>query len=110
MAKPEKPDRNWDQLRQAKDYNPYFAAWFEGQPELAKEIWMDIWVKDDLNIDDMFWWLEKCQVNQDVARAEVAVHNAPAEFQDAADRGDLKAMGEFLAERMRNQAAGLPWK
>jgi hypothetical protein len=110
VAKNKKIDRNWDQLRQAKDYNPYFAAWFEGQTELAKEIWMNIWVTDDLDIDHMYWWLERQQVDEDVATAELAVQNAPAEFQDAADRGDQKAMGEFLAERMRNQAAGLPWK
>jgi hypothetical protein len=105
-----KPTPNWDDLSQARDYNPAFAAWFQAQDDVSKEIWMDVWVQDDLDVDHMYWRLERCQVDEDVAEAQLKVHNAPAEFQAAAERGDLEAMGKFLAERIRNQAAGKEWK
>ena len=109
MAKNRKPVRNWDDLRKARDYNPHFAAWFQAQTDACKELWMDVWVNDRLDVDSMYWWLEKRQVDEDVAEAIAKTHNTPSEFQDAYERGDLEAMGKFLAERVRNQLAGKEW-
>jgi hypothetical protein len=101
---------NWNDLREVPGFNPGFAAWLEAQSAERKRMWMEKWIADKLDAQLMFWFLEKVECNEVVAEAEMSVHNAPAEFQDAFNRNDGEAIGKFLAERMRNQLAGKEWK
>ena len=55
------------------------------------------------------WPRRRVGCNEAVAAAEASVQDAPAEFQEAADRGDLEAMGKFLAKRIADQQAGREW-
>mgnify|MGYP003346549512 CR=1 FL=1 len=100
---------SWDDLREAEGYNPGFEAWLDAVEPERKDMWMQLWIEDGLDAQSMLWWLEKVECNEAVAAAEASVQDAPAEFQEAADRGDLEAMGKFLAKRIADQQAGREW-
>ena len=108
MQLPKTP--SWDDLREAEGYNPGFAAWLDAVEPDRKDIWMKMWIEDRLDAQRMFWWLERVECDEAIAQAIIKTDPAPSEFQDAYEQGDLDAMGKFLAERVRNQREGKPWK
>ena len=101
---------SWDNLREADGYNPGFEAWLNAVEPERKDMWMKMWIEDGYNTQQMFWWLERVECDEAVAEAIIKTDTTPSEFQDAYERGDLDAMGKFLAERVRNQREGKPWK